>query len=303
MDIRECTLRDVATVLEIVTASDIAALGEPEWTEEEIVATLTAPHNESWLAFDSGGTALAWAYLDNPGRAARDNVEVYAVPETGRAAFGPLLDLALDRIARRARDNGHAEVTARAGAVATEAHYIAALTERGFAFKRRYARMTRALAPDERCTDPRVRPVRQDELETFHRVLQTAFADTADFVPISYADWRESLAALPSIAWDEWLVAAVDGQIVGVLQSSEQGVERGEGWVPNLAVLREHRGRGIGAALLRAAFAIYAAKGRTAAGLGVDLTNPTGAYHLYMNVGMTVAFAADMYERAVPARD
>src|SRR5690242_2835429 len=99
MDVRECTLRDVAAVLAVVTAADIAAIGEPEWTEEEIVATLTAPNNEAWLAFDAGGTALAWAYLDNPERAARDNVEVYAVPEAGRTAFGPLLDLALERVA------------------------------------------------------------------------------------------------------------------------------------------------------------------------------------------------------------
>jgi mycothiol synthase len=76
-------------------------------------------------------------------------------------------------------------------------------------------------------------------------------------------------------------------------------VERGEGWVKNLAVLRGHRKSGIGGALLRTAFAAYAAKGRTAAGLGVDLTNPTGAYQLYTGVGMTVVFAADVYERVI----
>jgi mycothiol synthase len=302
MDVRACTLRDVAAILAITTAGDVAALGEPDWTEEEVVATLTAPQNESWLAFDSGGTPLAWAYLDNPERGTRDNVEVYAMPETGRPAFGPLLDLALDRVAARARAGGHAEVTLRAGAIATEAHYIAALTARGFVFRRRHARMTRDLSRHEPPPDPRIRPVRQAELETFHRVLQSAFADTTDFVPTSYADWRESLAALPSISWDEWLVAPAGPAIAGVLQSSDQGVERGEGWVRNLAVLREHRRAGIGGALLRAAFAIYAAKGRTTVGLGVDLTNPTGAYHLYTSVGMTVAFAADVYERTVRAK-
>ena len=62
---------------------------------------------------------------------------------------------------------------------------------------------------------------------------------------------------------------------------------------PSCAV---HRKTGIGGALLRTAFAAYATKGRTAAGLGVDLTNPTGAYQLYTGVGMAVVFAADVYE-------
>nr|BFE63393.1 hypothetical protein GCM10020063_079190 [Dactylosporangium thailandense] len=295
--IRGCSLRDVAAILSVTRASDIASLGEPDWTEEEVVATLTAPHldpaADSWLAFGPDGTALAWAYVDNPERGPRDNVEVYAAPPDGWPAFGPLLDLALARVAERG-----AEIV-RAGVVPGETAYVEALTARGFAFRKRHARMTRALTGEERPPDPRfgVRVVRDAELPRFHEVLQTAFADTPDFVPTSYADWRAALAALPSVSWDEWLVAEAGGAIVGALQSADQGVERGEGWVKNLAVLRGHRGTGIGGALLRAAFAIYAAKGRTTAGLGVDLTNPTGAYHLYTNAGMTVAFAADMYER------
>jgi GNAT superfamily N-acetyltransferase len=69
----------------------------------------------------------------------------------------------------------------------------------------------------------------------------------------------------------------------------------------NLAVRRAYRGRGIARALLSTAFAEYANKGRVRAGLGVDLTNPTGAYDLYRSVGMYPAFEADMYERSVPA--
>jgi ribosomal protein S18 acetylase RimI-like enzyme len=304
--VRGCTLRDVAAILSVATASDIASLGEPDWTEEEVVAVLTAPHQDpardTWLAHGPDGAPLAWAYVDNPERGPRENVEVYAVDET---AFGPLLDLALGRVAERARESGHDAVTLRAGAVASETAYIDALKERGFVFRKRHARMTKVLTGDERRPEGgepegggTVRVMRPDELPRFHEVLQTAFADTADFIATAYADW---LAALPPSSWDEWLVAEAGGRIVGVLQSSDQGVERGEGWVKNLAVLREHRKAGIGGALLRAAFAIYAAKGRATAGLGVDLTNPTGAYHLYTGVGMTVAFAADMYERTVEA--
>jgi mycothiol synthase len=293
--VRGCTLRDVTAILSVTRASDIASVGEPDWTIEEVVATLTAAHldpaRDSWLAYGPDGTALAWAYVDNPEQGPRDNVEVYAVPAVGTPAYGPLLDLALARVAERG------PVTVRAGAVAGEMAYIDALTSRGFVFRKRHARMTKALTGEERPPDARfgIRVVARDELPRFHEVLQTAFADTADFVATSYEDWRAGL-------WgdlQECLVAEVSGQIAGVLQSSDQAVERGEGWIKNLAVLRAHRRAGIGAALLRAAFAVYAAKGRTTAGLGVDLTNPTGAYHLYTSVGMTVAFAADMFERPV----
>jgi ribosomal protein S18 acetylase RimI-like enzyme len=302
--VRGCTLRDVAAILAITRASDEAALGEPDWTEDEVVATLTAPNHDrardAWLACDPGGEPAAWAYVDNPERGERDNVEVYAAPGRGEPAYGPLLDLALPRVAERAREAGHARITLRAGAVATETTYIAALTARGFVFRKRHARMARPLTGDEQPA-PGVRAVRADddgELRRFHEVLQAAFADTPDFLPLSYEAWRESLDALPSISWDEWLVSEISGQIAGVLQSADRG--EAEGWVKNLAVLGEHRKRGVGGALLRTAFAIYAAKGRTSAGLGVDLTNPTGAYSLYSGLGMTVAFAADMFERPVP---
>jgi ribosomal protein S18 acetylase RimI-like enzyme len=74
-------------------------------------------------------------------------------------------------------------------------------------------------------------------------------------------------------------------------------VADGEGWVSNLAVLREHRRAGLGRALLTTAFACYAAKGRRWAGLGVDPVN--GAYRLYTSVGMVPTFEADVYERTV----
>ncbi|GIG56064.1 hypothetical protein Lfu02_04360 [Longispora fulva] len=40
----------------------------------------------------------------------------------------------------------------------------------------------------------------------------------------------------------------------------------------------------------------HAARGRTAVGLGVDTSNPTGAYHLYRSVGMAAAYVANIYQ-------
>jgi mycothiol synthase len=76
-------------------------------------------------------------------------------------------------------------------------------------------------------------------------------------------------------------------------------IEEDGGWVKNLAVLRAYRRRGVGEALLRRAFATYAGKGRTRAGLGVDLANPTQAARLYRAVGMHPLYDANIYQRTV----
>jgi ribosomal protein S18 acetylase RimI-like enzyme len=144
-------------------------------------------------------------------------------------------------------------------------------------------------------------PTDDADMRTFHRILDTAFRDTPDYQPRTYDQWREWADAQPSVAWDEWLVATVDGTPAGVLQSSNQSLEDDEGWVKMLAVSREHRRRGAGEALLRHAFALYAAKGRAKVGLGVDLENPTEPARLYQAVGMTPIYEADMYERTVAA--
>ena len=97
------------------------------------------------------------------------------------------------------------------------------------------------------------------------------------------------------------LVGEVDGEWAGVLRSSDVGADGNAGWVKALAVLRPYRRKGVGAALLRQAFAIYAAKGRAEAGLGVDMANPTEAIRLYRAVGMHPLYEAEIYQREVRA--
>jgi ribosomal protein S18 acetylase RimI-like enzyme len=310
--LRRPTLDDVVEILALVHASDVAALGYPDFSAEEVREVLTAPNfdldRDSWLALDADGAIVGWAYLDNPAGAERDFVEVYSYPGRGEPAQERLIDLVLDRVAERAREFGHPRMTARSGAIPRETGYIAALRAAGFEFVKRYARMRRSLdgvspvpppAPEGVTIRP-LRPADEADMRDFHRVLDTAFRDTPDYQPETYAQWRERIAGLPSVAWDEWFVAEVDGRAAGVLQSADQS-DSNEGWVKNLAVLREHRKRGLGAALLARAFAAYAGKGRELAGLGVDLSNPTEAYRLYTSVGLSAAYEADIYEREVAA--
>lgn len=309
--LRRPTLADVDGLLALVHASDIAALGYPDFSAEDVREALTPPNvdpeRDSWLAVDPAGAIGGWAYLQNRARGPRVFVEVFAFPRLGEAARRPLLDLALNRVAELAAELGHPRMTARAGALPAEAGHVAALGSAGFEFVKRYARMRRSLAgvaptpppPPDGVVIRLLRPDDEADLREFHRILDTAFRDTPDYVPEPYERWLERITALRSVAWDEWFVAEVEGVPAGILQSADQSLDNNEGWVKNLAVLREQRKRGVGRALLTHAFARYAAKGRELAGLGVDLANPTEAYRLYASVGMTAAYEADMFERDV----
>lgn len=310
--IRHPTLDDVPAILEVVHASDIAAVGEADFAAEEIVEILTAPNHDpardSWLAIDARGRIVGWAFIENPLRTPRETFDAYVHPEFGAPAHAVLLDLVVARIAERAREAGLPSLVAGGGAIASEEHYVGLLRAAGFTFVKRFARMRREFdGPQPRPEPPAwvvVRPVRPDDdadLRAFHGVLDTAFRDTPGYEPSTYEAYREQLAAMPHIDWDEWLVAQVEGVHAAILQSSAQVAQTEEGWVKYLAVRREFRGRGLGRLLLLTAFHGYAAKGRAAAGLGVDLTNPTGAYRLYESVGMRPIYESDVYERTILA--
>jgi mycothiol synthase len=307
---RRPTLDDVPELLRLVHASDTAAVGEPDFTLDEVRESLTAPNTDMsrdcWVALDTAGGIVGWAYPGNTTGRDREFVEVYAWPQRGEPSLRPLLALLLDRVAERGREFGHDPYTVRAGAVPGEKEWIATLTGAGFGFLKQHARMTITLA-DTPHTAPEppagvtVRPLRhddEDELRRFHATIEEAFRDS-DHQSTDYETWRSQIAAESSIAWDEWFVGEVDGAWAGVLQSSDTGIDGNDAWVRALAVLRAYRKRGVGAALLRRAFAVYAAKGRATAGLGVDLANPTQAARLYRAVGMRPLYEANIYQRTV----
>ncbi|MEV4618020.1 GNAT family N-acetyltransferase [Asanoa sp. NPDC049573] len=308
---RRPTLDDLPAILELMRANDIAATGEPETGEDAVRAALTSPHvdpaRDCWLAYGPDGRLGGWAYIDNDNGGDKEFVEVYVHPDGGAPCRRPLLDLVLRRVAERAAEHGFAEVTAKAGALPAETDYIADIEAVGFRFEKRYARMRRSLSDIAPAPLPRgvtirlVRPDDDEDLRLFHRIYDTGFRDAYDYHPRDYDSWRAYVDGLTSVAWDEWFVAEVDGVPAGVLMSADQFLEHNEAFVKNLAVLREFRRRGVGGALLRHAFAVYAAKGRAQVGLGVDMTSPTKAANLYLAAGMTAIYEADIFAQQVKA--
>ncbi|MCO1575317.1 GNAT family N-acetyltransferase [Crossiella sp. SN42] len=281
---------DVAEILALVHASDIAAVGFADFDESEVVSALA----ESWVVRDRDGLAVGWGYLDPPGAAEEVCCEAYARPGADPAVQAELVRLLLGRLAERA------PVTARSAATPGETAYIRVLEQAGFAFERQHARMTRPLTGDEQRPAPvpgyTLRRLNSGELVECHELLRTAFTGAAQPFPGTLGE----LADTPGIRWAESLVAEADsGELAGVVVSSGQSPASEEGWVKWLGVLPAHRGRGLGRALLAGAFAAYAEEGLGKAGLGVDTTNPTGAYRLYESVGMTPAYLTNIYRQVI----
>jgi mycothiol synthase len=313
---RRPTMEDLPAILALVHASDMASIGQTDFTPDEVREALTDPgtdmSRDSWVALDQTGTIVGWTYPHNANGGDRDFVEVYTWPDRGLPAQRPLLTMIMARAAERGAELGHELYKVRAGAVPAEKDYIAALTDAGFVFIRQHARMRMSLdgvspTPPQPPAGVTIRALRHDdeaEMRRFHAVIEEAFRDT-DHLATGYDAWRRQVDAEPTKTWDEWLVAEAGGangeaQFAVVLQSAD--AEDNEGWVKRLAVAREHRRKGVGEALLRHAFALYAAHGRDNAGLGVDMANPTRAVRLYLAVGMTPLYQADIFETELDLR-
>jgi mycothiol synthase len=302
--VRPATADDVPEILAVLIASDIALIGEPDTVTDDVSYVFTEPDAESVVVLDETGAITAWANVVNPNRGPRTHVNVFAHPEIDGRIWHPLLDWGVETAARQAAHWGLPEVVARAAGVPAEKAYLATVRESGFTFVKRYARMRVGLpAPVTAEPPPGVTirtpdPDDEAELRALHAIQQSAFADTPDFNEVTFERWHHRIQQQTAVPWDEWYLALVDGVPVGMLESANAG-EQNEGWVHNLAVLGGYRGRGIARALLSAAFATYTAKGRDAAGLGVDLTNPTGAYRLYESLRMYPVYETDIYERTL----
>ena len=82
---------------------------------------------------------------------------------------------------------------------------------------------------------------------------------------------------------DALLAEHPEAGIVGV---AADFIDQGVGWIGDLGVLPEWRGRRIAKALLAASFEALRARGVTLVRLNVDAQNETGAADLYRSMGM-----------------
>jgi len=144
-----------------------------------------------------------------------------------------------------------------------------------------------------------------------------AFADNPEFLPLELDDWVESHVKRDP-AFDPSLVlvaeaapgvgVAADGTplehptVIGFAwcRAGAEGAAE-EGWIRDLAVVPAWQGRGVGMALLRAAFAAFRDRGLTGVRLEVDDVTLDGAVNLYRRAGMRIARRTDVLEQLLLA--
>lgn len=128
------------------------------------------------------------------------------------------------------------------------------------------------------------RPQDEDDVRT---LLNEAFAQDPLFHEYSPSRFHEFHLKARGYDPSMWFLAWSEEELAGcALASAGHEGDTELGWIGELGVRAAYRRRGLGEALLRAAFHELAARGLTRVGLGVDTENVTGALRLYERVGM-----------------
>src|SRR4051812_17054206 len=282
---RPATLADARRLADIYAAYDTIELGQPEMELADLEVMLAVDSER--IAVEVEDRIVGFAELADNGEA-----ETLVDP-----SYDGALDLQRELLAwlvQRATERGIARLEHWAGTSPDGAARL--LTETGFEHVRTMWRMGRSINGDLPT------PVWPDgvALRTFERerdarevwqVVMTCFAG-------AFGSHQRSLEEWSTFVLDRGydVVCAVDNDvIIGVATTGDR---TGDGHVGQLAVLPEHRGRGLGLALLQECFRRDAAAGYRATTLTVDGENDK-AKRLYENAGMRVQTEYRRWERDV----
>jgi mycothiol synthase len=284
---------DAPAVLELIIARDIADLGRPDYTLEDVQADWAAPGldlaRDAWIA-EEDGTPLGYALLDDRGAA------LITVPP---ASEGRGVGTALREAAEaRALERGEALVRQYVP-TANEAARAVLLTA-GYWPASSYFRMRMDLADvPEPPADVRVRPFsRGPDDAPVHALVEEAMAGVPGNEPRTLESWQA--AKVDKEGWDPslWLLHEDAGGLAGVVLCERW--EEDVGYVDYLAVAARSRGQGLGRALLLHGLAALRGAGLRVAELSVQGENAS-ATRLYESVGMRPAWTIERWEKPLRA--
>ncbi len=277
---------DARALLTVYNEYDTAELGQPEMQLSDIEGWLTIEGNERIVAEDDGRVV---GYADVGGNGEAETV-VLPSYEGARELQRELLDWVVTTGTERAVGRlEHFAGTSPDGAAAL-------LSDAGFVHARTIWRMARAVTGE--LTEPRLptgvglRPFDRDrDGRAVWQVVMAAFAGTFGSHPRPFEEW----STLVLEQGCDVVCAVEDDAVVAVATTD---VRQGAGHVGQLAVLPQHRGRGLGLALLQECFRRDAACGLTSTTLTVDGDNVL-ARRLYEKAGMAVVAEYRRWERDV----
>lgn len=300
-------LHDVEAIGGLVRSYNVSVAGIADYTVDDARDKLTEPgfdpDRDGRLVLDTVGRVIG--YATTSGWRDSDLVEVDVVatdPPVSRWLFA----WAHDRARDLGRERGHPRVTIDHGVYRTDESLRAHVGAHGYHVATTFHRMridhVRPTPPPDPPNGVALRQATDSAAvrQAAHTVLNAAFTDHFAFVPKPYQAWHENLDRKSVFDWSQLWVAELDGHAVGVLQCNDQFVDDEDcGYIAEVGVLPETRGRGIATHLLRHAFAADAKAGRTGTILHVDSNNTTPALGLYQSVGMQPVLVIDVWRRTV----
>jgi mycothiol synthase len=278
---------DLEEVAALTTACDLADLGKPMITKEDIEAQWSQPNfnldRDAIVVLDGNGiVAHAETF--------RTRAEVAIHPSMRGLGTGTWL---LAWLETRGREKG--ESKSRQSILDRRQSAAAFLRSKGYEVGYVSWILEKATTdePIEQEAPPGVHirnfiPGR-DETAVF-RVIEDAFNEWPDREPTSFEDWAAVVVQRSDFDAGLLHVAVEGGQVVGACVGLN---DADGGWVQQLAVKASHRKRGIAAALLRRAFHTAWERGQATCGVSTD--SRTGALGLYQRAGMHVNATATNY--------
>jgi mycothiol synthase len=296
---------DAELIFNLISGYNTEVIGHADVTLNDMRDDLTEPGfdlaTDSWLVFDPGGSLAGFAWAIGKGSGQEVDVDV----RTRVPALNPwMYDQVLARAAELARAGGHAQCLVDMGVYRDDTRARAAAEQRGFTASTVFYRMRTDHGPDPQRPVPPADltlhsgPGDEDFRRLAHELLAETFKDHYGFFAQPYEEWRQAREQELTFDWSQLTVAELAGRPVAVMVTSDRYVEDENcGYVQDLGVLAEARGRGIAKYLLRTAFATDVSAGRTGTILHVDANNTTPALGLYEGVGMRPVLVIDILRR------
>ncbi len=304
--LRRPTAVDAAAIHELTVACDVAALGVPDTTLDDIEDLLGEPEldlgRDAWLAHDACGGLLAWAWACGQSDSDLVEIEVSVRPGAGDLAER-LWPIVLQRAREITGERGHGTATVDVVVHRADEAKRALAERHGFEHSTSYHRMRIDFdGAVEQPAEPAGLTLHTGESDEIrrqaHQVLQDSFADHHGFVRRDYDLWFQRREQQSFNDWSQLTLARIDGRPAAALHGSDQFVpDEGCGYVAAIGVLPEFRGHGLGKLRLRRAFAADAARGRKGTILHVDSNNVTPALGLYESAGMRTVLVIDVWRR------
>jgi mycothiol synthase len=122
-------------------------------------------------------------------------------------------------------------------------------------------------------------------------LLDLAYAEEFHHQPATFENWSRFMFEDPMFDREVWFVAVAEDKIVAAALNWD------EGYVKDLVVHPEWRGRGLGKALMYETFGAFKRRGLPRVTLKTDSNNPTDAWRLYERVGMAKERTYEIFQK------